>query len=75
MPKAKSKQVRVSLANIDKVCRECGKVSDTTRSHTFYSKNFVGPCGDSFCYASCDMDACHPVTKTICDKCLKKLSK
>ncbi len=75
MPAKKKRLIQVSLDDLDRVCHNCGKVKDDTRSRTFYAKNYMGPCGDSFCYASCDMDTCRPTTKTICDSCEKKLAK
>lgn len=71
---AKKKKKR-SLEQMQKVCQACKKEKDSTRSRTFYSKSYMGPCGDSFCYASCDMDTCHATTMTICDDCEKKLAK
>lgn len=59
----------------EKTCQKCKKVKPTTRHRTFYTKNYVGPCGDSFCYASCDMDSCHAKSATICDECLNLLKK
>lgn len=66
--------VTVALKDLDKVCRECGKVKPDTRERTFYTKDFVGPCGDSFCYGSCDSPTCRAVTKVCCDACFKKLA-
>jgi hypothetical protein len=70
----KSNIVIVPLDKIQQVCHECGKVRESTRKRTMYTKNYEGPCGDSFCYATCDMDACRPVSKTVCDKCADKLA-
>lgn len=64
--------VTVPLEDLHKVCHGCGKVKDSVRNRNFYTKNYQGPCGDSFCYASCDMDACRPVTKRICEECEKE---
>ncbi len=50
--------------------------SSTKASHrSYYAKDYQGPCGDSFCYASCDMSACHKQDATLCDKHLKALSR
>jgi hypothetical protein len=61
--------------DIQYTCQKCLRRKQTTRHRTFYTKNYMGPCGDSFCYASCDMDTCHPTSMTICEDCLKKLEK
>jgi hypothetical protein len=71
---AKKKKKR-SLEQMQKVCQSCKKEQESTMQRTFYTKNYMGPCGDSFCYASCSMDTCHATTMVICDKCLKKLEK
>lgn len=55
-------------------CQNCKKERETTCSRELYSKNFVGPCGDSFCYGSCDMSSCRPTHVKICDACTRKLS-
>lgn len=31
---------------------------------------YEGPCGDSFCYASCDLESCR--REIVCDKCKKE---
>jgi hypothetical protein len=67
--------VHVPLAKLDKVCRECGKVKESTVVRTYYAKNYTGPCADSFCYASCDSSSCRPVTRVICSDCEEKLKK
>lgn len=54
-------------------CQKCGKLKKTTYDRTFYTKKYKGRCGDSFCYASCDMEACKPIRATICDDCFNKL--
>lgn len=69
MSKAKAKKVTVKLADIDKVCRVCGKVSDTVQRREYTTKNYQGPCGDSFCYASCDMATCRPLIVQACAAC------
>lgn len=55
-------------------CQKCGKERESTRYRTLRTKNYMGPCGDSFCYASCDMDSCHPVSMTVCDGCAEKIT-
>jgi hypothetical protein len=56
-------------------CQNCLKKDKSTHHRSIYTKDYVGPCGDSFCFASCDMSACRPVSLTVCDDCAKKLSK
>ena len=56
-------------------CQKCGKRLPTTRPRSIYTKLYQGPCGDSFCYASCDLETCRPISVTVCDGCEKKLSK
>jgi hypothetical protein len=73
-PKSRTVTVRVALKDLDKVCRECGKVKEDTRRRTYYSKSYTGPCADSFCYASCDSPSCRAQENTICDACEKKLA-
>lgn len=65
---------RKNLLDFKYTCQKCGKRKESTRERTYKTKNYMGPCGDSFCYHSCDMDTCHPATATICDACCKKLS-
>ena len=67
--------VTVALKDLNRLCHECGVVKSTVWRREYLSKNYQGPCGDSFCYASCDMEACRPVTKQICVNCLNKLAK
>lgn len=55
-------------------CQHCGKKHATTKRREVYLKNFVGPCRDSFCYASCDSSACRPVTAALCEPCTEIVS-
>lgn len=59
----------------DKLCQKCRKLKPTTRYRHFYAKNYVGPCGDSFCYYGCDSSSCKEQTATICDECCNSLKK
>ena len=34
-----------------------------------YLPNYIGPCADSFCYASCESTSCRPLDTTVCDEC------
>jgi len=56
-------------------CQHCGKLSPTT-SHCgrILMPNFQGPCGDSFCYASCTMSSCRPVSGSLCEDCRAELT-
>lgn len=58
----------------ESTCQKCRKRVASTRSREIYTKNYEGPCGDSFCYASCDMSACRPIHVTVCDPCAKLMS-
>jgi len=40
----------------------------------YYSPDYQGPCGDSFCYASCDLPACREQSAVLCDKHFRALS-
>ncbi len=59
----------------DKTCQKCRKGKETTRHREIYTKDYMGPCGDSFCYASCDSSSCRPIHVTVCDDCAKEISK
>ncbi len=56
-------------------CQVKGCRSTDAKHRTYYAKNYEGPCGDSFCYASCDMAACRQQSATLCDEHFKELSK
>lgn len=56
-------------------CQNCRKDRESTRLREIYLKNFQGPCGDSFCFASCDSSSCRPVRVAVCDECEAKLKK
>lgn len=68
MPKTK-KKVTVALTDIDRVCRICGRVSDSVMTRSYYTKSYMGPCADSFCYSSCNMSTCRPISVKACEKC------
>ena len=57
------------------VCQHCKKQKPDTMSRTVKTADYSGPCGHSFCYASCDMSTCKPITATICKDCAEKLAK
>lgn len=62
-----------NLIPVGERCQECGKGGGLRRD--YYAKDYQGSCGDSFCYASCDMSACKPQRAVLCDVCLVKLQK
>lgn len=55
-------------------CQKCGKLQQSTRQRTYRTKDYQGPCGDSFCYGSCSLSACVPQSGVICDACEKILT-
>lgn len=63
------------MSNWIKTCQHCKKEDETTRSRTLLLKNYIGPCGDSFCWASCTMSSCKAVEAVVCDNCAKELKK
>jgi hypothetical protein len=67
----KLKKVTVKLSDLSRVCHVCGKIKDDVFRRQYTTKNYKGSCGDSFCYASCDMSACHPITVQACGACEK----
>jgi hypothetical protein len=56
-------------------CQKCKNEDNTTRSREIYTNNYMGPCGDSFCYASCTMETCRSIRVVVCDNCEKELKK
>ena len=58
---------------IQYTCQNCKQEVKTTRNRSLYAPEFVGSCGDSFCYRSCDLKACHSFNVTVCDDCAPKL--
>lgn len=67
--------MKAEKLGIQHKCQKCGKRKLTTRHREIYTKLYQGPCGDSFCYASCDMETCRPIHMTVCDECAVKMSK
>lgn len=61
--------------NIVSKCQVEGCDSTNASHRNYYAKDYRGPCGDSFCYASCDMSACHEQSAILCDKHYKQLSR
>ena len=58
---------------VEYTCQKCLRRKKTTWRRTLKSKDYIGPCGDSFCYASCTMSTCVPVVATVCEECAKKI--
>jgi len=58
---------------IEYTCQSCLRRKKTTFKRSIRTKDYVGPCGDSFCYASCTMSTCRPVEATVCEQCAKKM--
>jgi hypothetical protein len=56
-------------------CQKCGKRKLTIHRREIYTEKYEGPCGGSFCYASCDSSSCRPVYMTVCNECAVKMSK
>ena len=56
-------------------CQVEGCSSTDARERTYFSKVYSGPCGDSFCFASCDMSTCREQRAVLCDEHLKALAK
>lgn len=54
-------------------CQKCRKRKESTRPRQVYTGAYTGPCGDSFCFASCDMESCRPIDVTVCDECETEL--
>ena len=65
--------VTKSKLSIEYTCQSCHKRKQSTRRRSIKVAGFMGPCGDSFCYASCEMDVCRPFTATVCDDCMPGL--
>jgi hypothetical protein len=69
--KTKPKKITVALKDLVRVCHACGEVKNDVREREYYTKNYQGRCGDSFCYASCTMNACNPIRARVCNACEK----
>lgn len=69
MGDARHKVVQVRLSQIDSVCRLCGKVRGDVAEREYFTANYSGPCGDSFCYHSCDSSSCFPQRGRVCKPC------
>lgn len=62
-------KITIDTKDLDKLCMVCFKVSDTVKDRRYTTKNYTGPCGDSFCYASCDSTSCRPIYARACLNC------
>lgn len=56
-------------------CQVDGCDSAEAVGRRYHAKDYVGPCGDSFCYASCDMSTCKEQSAVLCEKHFKALAK
>jgi hypothetical protein len=65
----RTKKIVVDIKDIGRLCECCGIVGNSVRRRTYRTKNFEGSCGDSFCYASCDLSSCKPITVNACEGC------
>lgn len=65
----KQKKVTVALKDLPKVCHACGEVKDDTGRRTYRAANYQGSCGDSFCWASCDLSSCKEIVASVCADC------
>jgi hypothetical protein len=59
---------------LHKTCQKCKKSKTSTRQREMRTELYQGPCGDSFCYHSCDMETCHPIHAAVCDECAAKIT-
>lgn len=59
----------------EKKCEICNKKNDTVRTRRTKNEEYQGGCGDSFCWASCDMDTCktREFSVRMCDTCATTL--
>lgn len=64
--------VTIALKDLGKVCHVCGALDPAVRLRTYYTADYQGPCGDSFCYASCTMTTCRPITLPACETCVAR---
>ena len=60
---------------IQYTCQCCKESKQSTRHREIYTANYMGPCGDSFCFASCDSETCRPISVTVCDECEAEFKK
>ncbi len=63
------------ILSFEMTCQKCRKRVESTRSREIHTKDYQGPCADSFCYASCDSTSCRPIRVTVCDACEKLLAR
>lgn len=58
-----------------KMCQGCGVRGDDVKHRAPRSKEYKGPCGDSFCYATCDSPSCRSIECILCSDCTSKVEK
>jgi len=58
-------------------CQICKKTKKDTCTRLVENPDYSGPCGDSFCYHSCSIDACvtREFTMMSCAACANKFEK
>lgn len=63
------------MTDVRLVCQKCLRERASTKNRTLYAAEYRGPCGDSFCYASCDSPACRAIDVKVCDECEPKVGR
>lgn len=53
-----SVQPVIDIRKAKTTCQVCKQEKKDTFSRLINNPDYQGPCGDSFCYGSCDMDSC-----------------
>jgi hypothetical protein len=65
--------IKVAVKDIGKVCTICGEIKSDTRIRSYAAAVTIGSCGDSFCWASCDLVSCKGRQSVqACDECEKE---
>lgn len=70
-PPPSARHITVALSDLNKICYVCGEVKPDVRAREYRGKGYTGPCGDSFCFASCEGHPCRPVRTRACADCEK----
>jgi hypothetical protein len=63
------------VVKLGTVCQICRTAKKSTRERRTLNPGYEGPCGDSFCYASCTLDSCvrRDLMIYACDQCTERL--
>ena len=56
------------------MCQGCGAKGDHVTRRELRSKEFKGPCSDSFCYSTCTSPSCRAIECILCPECAAKLT-